>query len=237
MRPPARASEQRLTRAAAIVVAAGSGERLGAGRPKAFVALAGRPMVSWSLDAIAAAGVPRAVVAVPPGHGAAAEDALGGAAGDFPLGFALVEGGTTRSASVRNALAAAGDVDAVAVHDAARPLATAELFTATLEALADADAAIAAARVTDTIKEAGPDGVVVRTLDRSRLWAIQTPQAFRADALRRALDVSADVLAQATDDAWLVERAGGSVRVVESPPANFKVTTPHDLAVAESLLC
>jgi 2-C-methyl-D-erythritol 4-phosphate cytidylyltransferase len=237
MRPPARASGHLLRGAAALVVAAGSGARLGAGRPKAFVALAGRPMVAWSLDAVAAAGIPRAVVAVPPGHGAAAEDALGGAAGDFPLGFALVEGGVTRSASVRNALAAAGDVEAVAVHDAARPLAGPELFGATLGALEHADAAIAAARVTDTIKEAGDDGLVVRTHDRERLWAIQTPQAFRATVLRRALDVPDDVLARATDDAWLVERAGGTVRVVESPSANFKVTTPHDLAVAESLLC
>jgi 2-C-methyl-D-erythritol 4-phosphate cytidylyltransferase len=231
----ARASEQLST--AAIVVAAGSGERLGAGRPKAFVLLAGRPLVAWSLDALAAAGVPRTVVAVPPGHGAAAEEALGGAAGDFPLGLALVEGGLTRSSSVRNALAAAGDVESVVVHDAARPLAEAALFTRTLAALAGADAAIAAARVTDTIKEAGSDGLVVRTHDRSRLWAIQTPQAFRAAVLRRALDVPDEVLAQATDDAWLVERAGGSVRVVESSPANFKVTTPHDLALAESLLC
>jgi 2-C-methyl-D-erythritol 4-phosphate cytidylyltransferase len=193
-------------------------------------------MVAWSLDAIAAAGVPRAVVAVPPGHGAAAEEALADAAAAFPLGFALVEGGATRSASVRNALAAAGEVDAVTVHDAARPLATAELFTATLMALEHADAAIAAARVTDTIKEAGEDGMVVRTHDRARLWAIQTPQAFRAAVLRRALDVPDEVLAQATDDAWLVERAGGSVVVVESAPANFKVTTPHDLAVAEQRL-
>jgi 2-C-methyl-D-erythritol 4-phosphate cytidylyltransferase len=237
MPPTARASGHLPAQTAAIIVAAGSGERLGAGRPKAFVALAGRPMVAWSLDALAAAGVPRAVVAVPPGHGAAAEEALAGAAGDFPLGLALVEGGETRSASVRNALAAAGDVDAVAVHDAARPLVAAELFVATLAALEYADAAIAAARVTDTVKEAGPDGVVVRTHDRSRLWAIQTPQAFRADILRRALDVPAAVLAQATDDAWLVERAGGSVRVVESSAANFKVTTAHDLALAESLLC
>jgi 2-C-methyl-D-erythritol 4-phosphate cytidylyltransferase len=237
MRPTARASERLLARTAAIVVAAGSGARLGADRPKAFVALAGRPMVAWSLDAIAAAGVPRAVVAVPPGHGAAAEEALADAASAFPLGFALVEGGASRSASVRNALAAAGDVDAVAVHDAARPLAEWALFTATLAALEHADAAIAAARVSDTIKEAGPDGVVLRTHDRARLWAIQTPQAFRADVLRRALDVPDDVLAQATDDAWLVERAGGSVRVVESPAANFKVTTPHDLTIAESLLC
>ena len=237
MGPTARASEHTLLRTAAIVVAAGSGARLGAGRPKAFVALAGRPMVAWSLDAVAAAGVPRAVVAVPPGHGAAAEETLAGAAGDFPLGFVLVEGGETRSASVRNALAAAGDVAAVAVHDAARPLVDPELFTRTLDALHDADAAVAAARVTDTVKEAGPDGVVVRTHDRTRLWAIQTPQAFRAEALRHALDVPADVLAQATDDAWLVERAGGRVRVVESSPANFKVTTPRDLEIAERELC
>jgi 2-C-methyl-D-erythritol 4-phosphate cytidylyltransferase len=236
MRPTARASERTLIGTAAIVVAAGSGERLGADRPKAFVALAGRPMVAWSLDAIAAAGVPRAVVAVPPGHGAAAEEALAGVADAFPLGLALVEGGVTRSASVRNALAAAGDVDSVAVHDAARPLASPELFSATLAALEHADAAIAAARVTDTIKEAGPAGVVVRTHDRALLWAIQTPQAFRAAVLRRALDVPDEVLAQATDDAWLVERAGGSVRVVESPPANFKVTTRHDLVVAEQML-
>jgi 2-C-methyl-D-erythritol 4-phosphate cytidylyltransferase len=237
MEPPDRASEPTPDGCAALVVAAGSGERLGADGPKAFVVLAGRPLVAWSLAAIAAAGVPRAVIAVPPGHGAAAEDALAEAAGAFAAGVAFVEGGATRSESVRNALAAAGDADAVLVHDAARPLATPEIFRRTLAGLAHADAAIAAARVTDTVKEAGPDGLVVRTHDRARLWAIQTPQAFRTAMLWRALDVPAEVLAQATDDAWLVERAGGSVRVVESPPANFKVTTPHDLAVAESLLC
>ena len=234
MRPGDRASGQTC---AALVVAAGSGERLGAGMPKAFVVLAGRALVAWSLDALAAAGVPRAVVAVPPGHAAAAEEALAQLAGRFPLGLAVVEGGATRSESVRSALVAAGDAETIVVHDAARPLAEPELFVRTLAALAEVDCAVAAARVTDTIKEAGPDGLVVRTHDRSRLWAIQTPQAFRAESLRRALDVPADVLGAATDDAWLVERAGGSVRVIESPPANFKVTTPHDLAIAESLLC
>jgi 2-C-methyl-D-erythritol 4-phosphate cytidylyltransferase len=235
MPPTDRASEQALLQSVAIVVAAGSGERLGAGRPKAFVPVGGRPMAAWSLDAIAAAGIPRAVVAVPPGQGAAAEEAL---ARELPLGLVFVEGGATRSESVRNALHAAGpDAAAVLVHDAARPMVTPDLFTRTLAALADADAAIAAARVTDTIKEAGADGIVVRTHDRSRLWAIQTPQAFRADVLRKALAAGEDVLAQATDDAWLVERAGGTVRVVESPAANFKVTTPHDLALADSLLC
>ena len=99
------------------------------------------------------------------------------------------------------------------------------------------DGAIAAAPVTDTVKEAYPDGTVMRTLDRSRLWAVQTPQVFRADSLRRALDVDDAALAAATDDASLVEAAGGTVRVVEAPPENIKVTTEADLARAEAALC
>jgi 2-C-methyl-D-erythritol 4-phosphate cytidylyltransferase len=211
-----------MPKAVALLVAAGSGERLGASRPKAFVTLAGRPMLEWSVDALRAAGLSEIVVALPPGEAA-------------PPGCAGVAGGATRSASVRAALTAAGEGD-VLVHDAARPLVPASLFREALAALELADAAVAAAQVTDTVKEAGPDHRVVGTLDRSRLWAIQTPQAFRRSALERALDVGDDVLAQATDDAWLVERAGGSVVVVPSTPANFKVTTPHDLTVAELLL-
>jgi 2-C-methyl-D-erythritol 4-phosphate cytidylyltransferase len=181
-------------------------------------------MLAWSLDAIRAAGIEAIVVALPPGVTA-------------PPGTAGVPGGASRSGSVRAALAAAPpDAEAVLVHDAARPLVEPDVFRRTLAALATADAAVAAARVADTIKEAGPDAVVTRTLDRSRLWAIQTPQAFRRAALERALEVPDEVLAAATDDAALVERAGGRVVVVESPPANFKVTTPHDLAVAEGLL-
>jgi 2-C-methyl-D-erythritol 4-phosphate cytidylyltransferase len=209
--------------AVALLVAAGSGERLGATRPKAFVVLAGKPMLEWSLAAMNDAGIEHVVVAMPEGE-------------DAPEGCTGVRGGATRSASVREALAAAPDAEHVIVHDAARPLVTPDIFTATLAALSEADCAIAAARVVDTIKEAGPDGRVVATLDRSRLWAIQTPQAFRRGVLETALDVPAGVLAAATDDAWLVERAGGSVRVVESSPANFKVTTRHDLEVAELLL-
>jgi 2-C-methyl-D-erythritol 4-phosphate cytidylyltransferase len=212
-------------KAAALLVAAGSGERLGADRPKAFVVLAGRPMLEWSLDAMRAAGIVDIVVAAPAGHDVAVE------------GVHTVAGGATRSASVRAALAAApADVEAIVVHDAARPLVEPELFGQAIAALADADAAIAAAPVADTIKEAGPDRAVTRTLDRSRLWAIQTPQAFRRDALERALDVDDATLAQATDDAWLVERAGGRVVIVDAPAGNFKITTPDDLRVAELLL-
>lgn len=214
--------------AVALLVAAGSGERLGAGGPKALVALAGRPMLAWSLDALRAAGIEDVVVAVPPR--VATLDVA-----DLGPRVRAVPGGATRSASVRAALAAAPPGDVV-VHDAARPLVTPEHFTAALAALADADAAIAAAPVTDTVKEAGADHRVTATLDRACLWAVQTPQAFRRAALERALDVDDETLARATDDAWLVERAGGTVRVVESTPANLKVTTPHDLRIAALLL-
>ena len=210
--------------AVALLVAAGMGERLGSEGPKALVVVAGRPMLEWSLEALRAVpAIERIVVALPRGH-------------EAPPGTVGVEGGAERSHSVRNALAAAGDGDPVLVHDAARPLLTPALVDRCLAALEGADAAIAAAPVTDTTKEAGPDGVVVRTLDRSRLWAVQTPQVFRREALEAALGRPDEVLAAATDDASLVEAAGGRVRVVEAPRENLKVTTPIDLQVAELLL-
>ena len=152
-----------------------------------------------------------------------------------------VVGGAERSHSVRAALTAAGEGDdVVLVHDAARPLVTPELISACLAALdADGgcDAAIAAARVTDTIKRSEAGGLrVVETLDRSALWSIQTPQVFRRAALELALARPDSELAAATDDAMLVEQDGGVVRVVEAPAENLKVTTPVDLAVAELLL-
>jgi 2-C-methyl-D-erythritol 4-phosphate cytidylyltransferase len=123
------------------------------------------------------------------------------------------------------------------VHDAARPLVSRDLVERCRAALDEGyDGAVAAAPVSDTIKEAEPGGRVVRTLERARLWAIQTPQVFRADVLRRALDVDEAALAAATDDASLVEAAGGSVRVVEAPADNLKVTRQVDLELAAALL-
>jgi 2-C-methyl-D-erythritol 4-phosphate cytidylyltransferase len=209
--------------AVALVVAAGRGERLGTPVPKAFAILAGRPMVEWSVAALQqVAAVTEIVVALPPGVAA-------------PAGTIGVPGGSERSHSVRAALAAAAPDDVVIVHDAARPLVTPALISACLAALADADAAIAASPVTDTIKEC-EGGRVVRTLDRGRLWAIQTPQIFRREALERALSQDDGVVAAATDDAALVEALGGSVRIVPAPPENLKVTTPLDVRVAEMLL-
>jgi 2-C-methyl-D-erythritol 4-phosphate cytidylyltransferase len=205
-----------------IIPAGGSGERLGADRPKAFVVVGGRPLLEYSLQALGPV-CERIVVAAPRGQRAEGTGQT-------------VEGGPSRSASVRNAVAAAPEAEVFVVHDAARPLVTEDLVRRCLDGLEGFDGAIAAARVTDTVKEAGPDGRVTRTLDRSALWAVQTPQVFRADVLRRALDVDDATLAAATDDASLVEAAGGSVRVVEAPPENFKVTTAADLARAEALL-
>jgi 2-C-methyl-D-erythritol 4-phosphate cytidylyltransferase len=212
--------------AVALIVAAGRGERLGSARPKALVMLSGRPMLQWSVDSLRRVrAVQEIVIALPEGELEAA-----------PEGTIGVLGGATRSESVRSALAAAAATDAVIVHDAARPLASPELFERTLADLDrwGCDAVVAAAPVSDTIKEVGDDGRTVRaTLERSRLWAVQTPQVFRWAALERALQAPADVLAAATDDAWLIERSGGVVRVTESDPGNIKVTSPIDLRVAE----
>ncbi len=233
--------------AVALIVAAGRGERLGSERPKALITLAGRPMVEWSVRALrAVAQVQGIVIALPSttdGTPAAGDEPIvvAGAAlwrGDETI---VVAGGATRSASVRAALAAAPPGDPVIVHDAARPLASPALFERTLAELqrSGADAVIAAVPVSDTIKEVGGDGrTVVRTLDRSSLWAVQTPQVFRRHALERAFsEASEEVLAIATDDAWLIERAGGTVRLVPSEPGNVKVTSPSDLDLAEMLLC
>jgi 2-C-methyl-D-erythritol 4-phosphate cytidylyltransferase len=217
--------------AIALIVAAGSGERLGAGRPKALVELAGRPMLDWSLQALAATPeIEQVVVALPVGAG------LPEVSGERVIG---VEGGATRSESVRCALEVAQHGDPVLVHDAARPLLTPAIVRHVLAALAadvDADAAIAAAPVTDTIKRVADHGGVLETLDRSSLWAVQTPQVFRRDALERALAQPADVLGEATDDAWLIERSGGRVVVASVSAENLKVTTPLDLEIAGELL-
>ncbi|MGE5745695.1 MAG: 2-C-methyl-D-erythritol 4-phosphate cytidylyltransferase [Solirubrobacterales bacterium] len=211
-----------------MIAAAGSGQRLGAGGPKAFVEVAGRPLIEWSLDAFRAAStIGEIVVAAPPGHHELASG----------RGLVAVAGGEHRSESVANALALCiGEI--VVVHDAARPLVTPGLIDALVEELAAEESAagvIAATPVSDTIKRVGEGGQVERTLDRSGLWAVQTPQAFRTQTLREAL-ADPDSLPAASDDAMLVERRGGRVLIHSTSPDNIKVTTPFDRRVAELLL-
>jgi 2-C-methyl-D-erythritol 4-phosphate cytidylyltransferase len=207
-----------------------------------LVEVAGRPLVAWCLDAFAAAeSISAIVIAAPPGHEAEIAELASGAA--------VVAGGEARSQSVANALERV-ETDLVAVHDAARPLVTAELIDAVIAKLTDRpDAAgvIAAAAVTDTVKRAreprmakgefahgGP--TVAKTESRDHLWAAQTPQAFRTVALREALAGDPQRVATATDDAMLVENDGGKMLIEPAPAANLKVTTPDDLLVAEALL-
>ena len=199
-----------------IVVAAGSGRRFGAA--KQYEPLAGRRVLDWSLDA--ARTVADGVVLV-------VADAYAGAA--EPAADAVVAGAASRSGSVRAGLAAVpASAEVVVVHDAARPLAGAALFAAVVDAVrAGADAALPGAPVNDTLR--AHDGT---TVDRDGLVAVQTPQAFRADALRGAHGADAE----ATDDASLVEADGGKVVVVPGSPDNLKITRPTDLVVAEALL-
>ncbi len=217
--------------ATAVIVAAGSGSRLGVGGPKALVDIGGKPLVAWSLEQVGRAELIGAVVvAAPSGHEAQVQ-ALAPAA-------TVVTGGASRSASVALALAGVG-TSLVLVHDAARPLASAQLFDEIVTALLandECDGFVAAAPVADTVKRADSDYRVIETLARDALWAIQTPQGFRADALRRALDIPAAERDAATDDASLVERAGGEVRIHPVLAPNPKVTMHADLAVVEALL-
>ncbi|HET6829738.1 MAG TPA: 2-C-methyl-D-erythritol 4-phosphate cytidylyltransferase [Solirubrobacterales bacterium] len=234
-------------RATAVIAAAGSGQRLGAGGPKAFADLAGRALIEWSLAALdAARSIDAIVIAAPPGHEREAELAAGRAAPRAAV--AVITGGATRADSIELALDRVNG-ELVAIHDAARPLITADLVDRVVGRLAadpDADAAIAASPLADTVKraraprgESGRDAALVeRTLDRDLLWAAQTPQACRANRLRAAQQraIEGGWLAEATDEASLIECDGGLVLLEEAGEANLKVTTGADLATAATLI-
>jgi 2-C-methyl-D-erythritol 4-phosphate cytidylyltransferase len=219
----------------AIVVAGGDGTRLGAGLPKAFVRLGGRPLMAHSIDLFEDhPAVDRMVLVVPaeweqPATLLADELAAGKVA-------AAVPGGETRALSVAAGLdEVAVNAQAILVHDAARPFASPELVDRLLAALEGHDGAIPALPVTDTVKRVR-EGVVAETLDRGELRSVQTPQAFRAAALRQAFSAPADAVRGATDCASLVEAAGFEVAAVAGEPGNVKITAPDDLARAEARL-
>ncbi|MGH9190205.1 MAG: 2-C-methyl-D-erythritol 4-phosphate cytidylyltransferase [Acidimicrobiales bacterium] len=204
----------------AIVVAAGGGTRFGG--PKQYETLGHQRVLDWSLQA--ARSVSDGVVLAVSAERAQSPE---------PGADIVVAGGATRSQSVRAALGAVpSNADVIVVHDAARPLASAGLFRGVVSAVAGgASAAVPGLPVTDTVKRVR-DGLVSATLDRAELVTVQTPQAFRATALRHAHAVGGE----ATDDAALVEAGGGDVVVVEGEPANVKLTTRDDLDGARVLL-
>ena len=222
---------------AAIIAAGGRGVRLGADRPKQFLALAGRSILDLSIDALIASDrIDEIVVAVPPDHLAATAAAWAGGAGK-PLTF--VVGGARRQDSVANAFAkTSAGAGIIGIHDAARPFVTAGVIARAIDAAAAHGAAIAAMPVRDTVKQAGAsvaDGSwpITATIPRDSIFLAQTPQAFRREVLARALEAGHAI--DATDEAMLVERLGLPVQIVEGEAGNIKVTTPEDLATAQAV--
>jgi 2-C-methyl-D-erythritol 4-phosphate cytidylyltransferase len=217
----------------AIVPAAGSGERLGAGVPKAMALLAGEPILAHAVRALVAERrVGLVVLAAPEGLEDAMAEVAAGHSGGVPV--VAVTGGATRAESVALALAVVPEgFDVALVHDAARCLVPSDVVAAVVDAvLAGADAVVPGTPVVDTIRELGAEGGS-RTIDRSRLRAVQTPQGFSTPVLRRAHEVGDP---GATDDAGMVEALGLHVVLVPGHPRAFKVTTAQDLLLAEAIL-
>ncbi len=222
----------------AIVPAAGCGERLGAGLPKAFVELAGRTMLEHAVDALLGAGVVDRVVAAIPADRVDQTAALFGDRAGDGMGdrIVVVAGGPERSDSVRLALAAVGEPEFVLVHDAARPLTPSSLIHRVVAALREGmPAVVPALPLSDTVKAVDANGVVLGTPERAGLRAVQTPQGFQTAILLRAYR-QAGVSAVATDDAALVENLGVPVHTVAGDALAFKITTPLDMRLAEAVL-
>ncbi len=216
---------------AAIIVAAGRGERMGSQRPKIYLSLGGRPMLARAVEPfLDHPRVGKVVLVV--ADESAARSALGNRAAEV----LLTPGGSRRQDSVRNGLLALSDVEVVLVHDAARPFVDAALIDAVIDAAVRYGAAVPAVAVAATIKKHDADQFVVQTMPRADLALAQTPQGFHYGLLRKALDAAADSEFEATDDAAMVERIGGRVRLVTGSARNIKVTIPGDLDLAEALL-
>ncbi len=223
----------------AVVVAAGRGERMGLGYNKALHPLVGRSVLSRSMDALEKSGCFEGAVLVVAEEDLPSYRALAASEGESPLIRAVAPGGTTRWESVWNGLERLpGDARVVAIHDAARCFVAPELIRRTVEAAEITGSGVAATPVTDTIKRVDESGRAVATVSRDALRAVQTPQTFQVELIRRAHEIArAEGFLDITDDAGLVERAYGAVTLVESAPgANPKMTTPDDLRAAEAQL-
>ena len=220
----------------AILVAAGKGTRMGAGVDKLFLEVAGQPVMAHTWRRFDDANCIGEIIVVVR-KGSQQKFRKLAAKYRFQKPFRIVAGGAERQDSVWNgleALSAAAEV--VAIHDAARPCVSGELIAATLKLAEESGAAVAAKPVTDTIKES-PDGKLIeRTLDRSRLWAVQTPQTFRVEVIRRAISTARQRMLIFTDDTAACELIGQPVRLVSSAQPNPKVTVPGDLPLVEALL-
>ena len=220
----------------AIIVAAGRGTRMGPNIDKLFLDVAGRPVIAHTWSAFdSSPDIDQIVIVVRAGMESAFED-IGRKLGTR-LPYRLAEGGAERQDSVWNGLQAVSAQSAlVAIHDGARPCVTHEVISQCLRAAKDFGAAVAAQRVTDTIKESDDGVSITRTIDRSKLWAVQTPQAFQTRILRQAITAAREQRLNLTDDTAACELIGQPVTLIECKQPNPKVTMPGDLPLIESLL-
>lgn len=221
-------------KASAIIVAAGSGVRLGLNAPKAFAEIGGISLIARSLRTLSmVAAIGEAVVTAPAGMEAAMRSLAASSGLDIPI--KITAGGTERQDSVRIALElVSAEAEIVVVHDAARPFATPAMFAACIDAAARSGGAIAAIPLADTLKRVD-NGVIAATVPRAGLWRAQTPQAFRRALLLEAHARAEHERIQATDDADLVERLGATVEIVQGSQLNLKITTPDDLTLAGAI--
>jgi 2-C-methyl-D-erythritol 4-phosphate cytidylyltransferase len=220
----------------AIIVAAGKGTRMGANMDKLWLEVAGRPVLAHTWQKFNDAPCIHEIILVVRDGMQAHFTELAGKF-QFQKTFRLVIGGAERQDSVWNGLAALSpETEIVAIQDAARPCTTAELIAATIEAARETGAAVAAQPVTDTIKETADGKIISRTVDRSKLWSVQTPQTFRVGVIRRAISAAREKNLVFTDDTAACELIGQPVRLVPSATPNPKVTVPADLPFIELLL-
>ena len=220
---------------AVIIAAAGNSTRMGAGTDKQFVSVGGRPLLWHSVQLFnSMPNVIQLLVTVSPSNEDRVAELLRETVHDIP--WQVVRGGSERQHSVRNALLLTDEsADILLVHDGARPFVEPGAVQQSIQAALEFGAAVVAVPVKDTIKMVDDQSIVLKTLDRSVLWQIQTPQAFRRNVLMNAHEKAAEAGLLATDDAALVEWAGGSVRLVRGSYYNFKVTTPEDVLLAEAV--
>ena len=220
----------------AILVAAGKGTRMGANVDKLWLEVAGRPVIAHTWAKFdSAKEIDEIIIVVRDGmqpHFTELAEKF-----SFQKKFHLVAGGAERQDSVWNGLAAVSPkTEIVAIQDAARPCTSAELISDTIQAARETGAAVAAQPVTDTVKETADGKIISRTVDRSKLWAVQTPQTFRVEVIRRAISTAREKNLNLTDDTAACELIGQPVRLVKSAAPNPKVTVPADLPFIASLL-
>lgn len=225
-----------MAKLALVIPAAGSGERIRSALPKPFIEIKGRPILYYTLKRFSRLPeITGVIVASAPKYQNLSENIMKEAMpGNVYTHW--VEGGTERQYSISNALKATGDVDLVAVHDAVRPFVEPDVISACIDQAMEYGASIVAVPAKDTIKHTDEHLTIESTPDRTRLWQSQTPQIFKKSILQRAYQNAAKNNLVGTDDSYLVESTGQTVKIVEGNRTNFKITYPFDLEVAELMI-